>query len=156
MTERSITHASFTVERHYDAPLARVFEAFADPEIKARWSCHDNWGAVEFDFRNGGREVSRGGPPGGPVYTFDGRYHDIVPENRIVFTYDMYRDETRMSVSVATIEFSPSGSGTRLLFTENGAFLDGEDTPAQRKHGTGEGLDNLEKELSRSPAAKTA
>ena len=37
MTERSVTHATFTVERTYDASPARVFNAFADPAIKRRW-----------------------------------------------------------------------------------------------------------------------
>jgi uncharacterized protein YndB with AHSA1/START domain len=37
MTERSVTHATFTLQRIYDAPLAKVFKAFADPAIKRRW-----------------------------------------------------------------------------------------------------------------------
>jgi uncharacterized protein YndB with AHSA1/START domain len=153
MTERSVTHATFVIERVYEASPARVFAAFADPKAKARWACHDDWRVIEIDFQAGGREVSRGGPPGGPVYTFDGRYQDIVPEHRIVFTYAMYRDATRLSVSVATITFRSEGAGTRLTFTEQGAFLDGHDTPAQREHGTGQGLDNLEAELRRQATA---
>jgi len=156
MTERTVQHGNFTIERHYDVEPARVFEAFADSEIKAQWACHDDWGAVEFDFSVGGREVSRGGPPGGPVYTFDARYHDIVPQRRIIFTYDMYRDDTRLSVSVATIEFSPAGAGTRLLFTEHGAFLDGHDKPETRQHGSGVGLDNLDAFLRGQPLVKSA
>ena len=37
MAERSVTHATFTLERTYDAPPAKVFKAFADPAIKRRW-----------------------------------------------------------------------------------------------------------------------
>jgi hypothetical protein len=47
---------------------------------------------------------------------------------------------------------SPSRSGTSLVFTEQGAFLDGLDTPAQREHGTGVGLERLDAELRRELA----
>ena len=68
MAERSVTHATFVVERTYDAPPARVFAAWADPAAKARWFAGpDEWGSAvfELDFRVGGREVSRGTAPDG-------------------------------------------------------------------------------------------
>jgi uncharacterized protein YndB with AHSA1/START domain len=143
MTERSVTHATFTIERTYQASPARVFTAWSQREAKARWSsCHEG-AHHEMDFRVGGQEIYRGGPPGGPIYTNNTRYQDIVPDQRIVFTYEMRCDDTRISVSVVTVEFKPSGAGTRMIFTEQGAFLDGHDTPAQREHGTKIGLDNL-------------
>lgn len=149
MTARSVTHATFVLERGYGAPPARVFAAWADREAKARWfSCHPEH---ELDFRVGGRELARGGEPGGPVYTTHILYQDIVPERRIVYTYDVLRDDSRMSVSVVTVQFEPDGAGTRLVFTEQGAFLDGHDTPAGREHGTRVGLERLDAELQREP-----
>jgi len=136
MTERSVTHATFVVERSYEASPARVFAAWADPAAQARWFAGpDEWETAEFelDFRVGGRETNRGGPPGGPVHSFHGYYQDIVPDQRIIYTYDMHLDETRISVSLATVEFTPAGRGTRLIFTEQGAFLDGYDNPAPRE-----------------------
>jgi uncharacterized protein YndB with AHSA1/START domain len=47
----------------------------------------------------------------------------------------MLVDGIRISVSVATAEFEPEADGTRLVFTEQGAFLDGHETPARREHG---------------------
>jgi uncharacterized protein YndB with AHSA1/START domain len=108
MSERSVTHATFVVERSYDASPARVFAAWATPKAKARWFVGpDEWEASdhELDFRVGGRERVSGGPKGGPVHAFDARYQDIVPNERIVSTYDMHLDETRISVSLATVEF---------------------------------------------------
>src|SRR5438046_1532079 len=157
MIERTVTHATFVVERTYDASLSRVFAAWANPAAKARWfSGPDEWESSkhELDFRIGGREINRGGPPGGPVHTFEGRYYDIVPDQHIVYTYDMHLDDTRISVSLATVELKPTGTGTRLTFTEQGAFLDGHDTPAQRvQQGTGALLDALGAELRREPAS---
>lgn len=147
MTERSVKHATFTIERTYPASPKRVFSAWSQPAAKLRWSsCHE--GAThELDFRVGGQELYRGGPPGGPIYTNNTRYQDIVPDQRIVFTYEMRRDDTRISVSVVTVEFEPSGAGTRMTFTEQGAFLDGHDAPAHREHGTKVALDELGKAL---------
>jgi uncharacterized protein YndB with AHSA1/START domain len=156
MTERSVTHATFVIERTYSASPARVFAAWSDPAIKSRWfTGPEEWGPdeLDLDFRIGGREISRGGPKGGPVHTYEGRYYDIVPNERIVYAYDMHIDETRISVSVATVEFKPAGTGTRLIFTEQGAYLDGHDTSAEREHGTGELLDALGAELRRQPAS---
>jgi uncharacterized protein YndB with AHSA1/START domain len=60
----------------------------------------------------------------------------------------MLLQETRISVSLATVEFTPVGdNGTRLVFTEQGAFLDGRESPARRAEGMGSLLDALEKEV---------
>jgi uncharacterized protein YndB with AHSA1/START domain len=155
MTERSVTHSTFVIERTYAVPPARVFAAFADPMTKARWFARtDEWGPDQhtLDFRVGGRETSRGGPPGGPVHSFDGRYHEIVPDRRIIFAYDLSLDETLISVSLATVEFQPEGSGTRLIFTEQGAFLESYDDPAERERGFGALLDALGAVLERESA----
>ena len=103
MIERSITHATFVLERTYDATPARVFNAFADPVAKARWFVGpEDWdqGERSMDFRVGGREVDAGGPKGGPTSYFEARYQDIVPDQRIVYTYEMRLDGVRISVSL--------------------------------------------------------
>ncbi|EYF03814.1 SRPBCC family protein [Chondromyces apiculatus] len=156
MKERSVTHATFTIERTYDASPARVFAAWANPVAKRRWSvCHDEGGAAEYalDFRIGGRERLRASSPGGTTHAVDGHYLDIVPDQRIVYAYDMLLNDARVSVSLVTVEFKPEGTGTRMVFTEQGAFLDGHDTPAQREHGTNVGMDRLIEELQREAVA---
>lgn len=156
MTERSVTHTTFAIERTYDVPPSRVFAAFADPAVKRRWfSGPPEWGQNEgtMDFRVGGRETSRGGPPEGPIHAFSALYYDIVPDQRIIFGYDMHLDDTRISVSLATVEITPAGKGSRLTFTEQGAFLDGFDDPGGRERGTMELLDALGAELKRQSGA---
>jgi uncharacterized protein YndB with AHSA1/START domain len=139
MNERSIRHTTFVIERTYGASPTRVFAAWADPEAKAQWFPK----ADEFEFRVGGREFNRSSHEG-VIYTYDAHYQDIVPDQRIAYTYIMDRDETRISVSVTTVEFKPAGTGTRLIYTEQGAFLDGEDKPEYREHGTKVLLDALD------------
>ena len=62
---------------------------------------------------------------------------------RIVTTYAMHQHDRRISVSLATVEPHFESSGTRLTFTESGAYLDEFDNPETREQGTAEVLDAL-------------
>ena len=147
MSGRSVEHGTFVVEREYQASPERAFAAWANPEAKARWFVGSD-ANLELDFRVGGRERHSGAAPDGNTYSYEALYQDIVPGERIVYTYEMHLDETRISVSLATVEFKPWGhNGTRLVFTEQGAFLDGHEFPARRAEGMGGLLDALDMEL---------
>jgi uncharacterized protein YndB with AHSA1/START domain len=152
MSDRSVVHDTFVIERTLNAAPKVVFDAFADPAKKAKWfGAPDNGDAkLDLDFRVGGREFNRGGEPGGAVYTYEAVYRDIVEGERIVTTYEMTLDGARISVSLATTEFLPDGAGTRLIYTETGAYLDGLDEPAARQHGTNEMLDSLVRYIDES------
>jgi uncharacterized protein YndB with AHSA1/START domain len=143
MTTRSSEHATFVIERTYDAPPSRVFALWASREAKATWFGQSDEAAYQLDFTLGGSERNVGGPPGGPIYVFDATYQDIVPDQRIVYDYFMTADDERISVSVTTVEFAADGDGTRLTFTEQGVFLDGTDTADAREGGTIGLLDKL-------------
>lgn len=150
MTERSVTHATFTVERSYDAPPAKVFKAFADPAIKRRWFVEgEGWDVEEFtgEFKVGGFERSRFRFRGGEPVRNDTSYHDIVPNERIIFAYTMTIGDNRISSSLATFQFKAASGGTQLIFTEQGAFLDGLDSAAPREGGWKQLLDALGRAL---------
>ena len=139
MTERSTEHTTFVLERRYAASPARVFAAWADPVQKAQWFVGpDEWIKFthETDFRVGGRERISTGPAGEAMHKFDCCYQDIVPDQRIIYSYIMHLDDTPMSISLTTIELRPDGAGTRLTFTEQGVFLDGTDWVANREEGS--------------------
>jgi uncharacterized protein YndB with AHSA1/START domain len=144
--EHSIVHASFSLSRVYPAPPALVFQALSDPAAKARWfGGGDTYAVLErsMDIRPGGREHLSGRWANGLVSKFDALYYDVVPNERLVYTYEMHLDERKISVSLATMEIKPEGTGTRLTVTEQGAFLDGYDDAGSREHGTGFLLDKL-------------
>jgi uncharacterized protein YndB with AHSA1/START domain len=157
MADSSVIHDMFSIERTYPAAQSRVFAAFASKEAKDTWNDDPDLGPAqgdaslkEFDFRPGGRERF-GFEYDGKSYRYDALYYDIVPDQRIVYSYEMYADDARISVSVATIEFAKSGDGTALTWTEQGAYLDGIDGPQAgdiRKGGTEEILDGLARYLT--------
>ncbi|HEY0719924.1 MAG TPA: SRPBCC family protein [Gammaproteobacteria bacterium] len=153
MTTHTTIHCSFSIERHLSAPPAQVFNAWATPELKKRWFCGpEEWSSIgyQLDFRVGGNEHLVSGPAQGPMHVYDAHIEDIVPNERIVYSYDMsLDDERRVSVSLATIELEPEGDGTRLVFTEEDVFLDDAYEEMSREQGTRLLLDQLENELRR-------
>jgi uncharacterized protein YndB with AHSA1/START domain len=144
---RSVVHATFHLERTYDAPVARVWTALTDEAAKQRWlgGTPGRWELLErhMDVRVGGRERLRGRWEGGVVSTFDAIYHDVIPNERLVYTYEMHLDDKKISVSLATMQLKADGGKTTLMITEQGAFLDGYDDAGSREHGTGYLLDAL-------------
>jgi uncharacterized protein YndB with AHSA1/START domain len=156
VTERSVHHTTFVIERTYPVQPARVFAAWASREAKGIWmddpDTKSDGTESQFDFSVGGYERFGGLAPNGTAYRYDARYYDIVPDQRIVYSYEMYAGEDRMSVSLATVTIVPDGDGAKLTYTEQGAFLDGIDTPAARQGGTEWLLDNLGKYLAGAAA----
>lgn len=151
----SVVHSEFTIQRRYPHSPARAFSAFADPELKARWfRPPPSWTEREYelDFRTGGHELSTGRDDDGVNHAFRSRIHDVVEDERIVFAYDLLLDDRLISVSLTTIEFRPDGDGTELVFTEQGAFFDDLEDPAEREHGTGKLIEALDGFLAAAEA----
>jgi uncharacterized protein YndB with AHSA1/START domain len=143
---RSVVHAAFCIERTYPASRSQVFKALTDPIAKAKWfTGGNNYTTLEraMDVRAGGRERLKGRWDSGVVSRFDALYHDVVPDERIIYTYEMHLDERKISVSLATFELKPAAAGTRLVVTEHGAYLDGYDDADSRERGTNFLLDAL-------------
>jgi uncharacterized protein YndB with AHSA1/START domain len=157
MTEQSVIHSTFVIERNYAKPPKTVFAAFADVGKKRRWFAEGEGHELqqfELDFRVGGSELLKyrlkaGTPVAGMLLTNEGRYQDIVPEQRIVAAATMDLGEKRIVISLVTFEFLQTLNGTDLILTHQGTYLDGVRglTPPMLEGGWRKLLDNLQMEL---------
>jgi uncharacterized protein YndB with AHSA1/START domain len=141
-----VVHRTLGVERTYPVPPARVFAAFADPATKRRWFAESPGVEVEefaLDFRVGGFERTRFRFVGGAPMRNDTLFLDIADDERIVFAYALSAGEVRASAALTTVELAADRGGTRVLLTEQVAFLDGVDGAASRRSGWGALLDRL-------------
>jgi uncharacterized protein YndB with AHSA1/START domain len=151
MSDHPAAHATFSLERSYPSGPARVFAAWAEPAAKAQWFAGPD-SEHRLDFRIGGHEVTRGANSDGQVMTFESTYHDIVPSARIVYSSTLSVGEKVATVSLTTVEILPAGGGSRLVLTEQGAYLDGLEDPRWREQGTSDQLDALGADLEKSGA----
>lgn len=144
---RCVVHASFDLKRTYDAAVARVWRALTDEAAKSKWFCGTpgQWELLErqMDVRPGGKERLKGRWESGVVSTFDAVYHDVIPNERLIYSYEMRLDDKKISVSLATLQLTAVDGKTTLSVTEQGAFLDGYDDAGSRERGTGHLLDAL-------------
>ena len=153
---RSIKHGSFSIERYFNYDIATLYRAWTDPAAKARWfnGPADKWTEVlrEMDVRVGGRERAIGKFADGSESRFEAIYFDVVSDRRLVYTYDMYWQGKKISVSLASVEFVVQGKdgsrGAKLIVTEQHAFLDGYEDAGNRERGTQGLMDNLEVALA--------
>ena len=144
----TITHDTFTIERTLDATPERVFEALSKPEIKARWFV----GPVEWkqnerrmDFRVGGKERLSGTHAGGMTSVFDATYFDIVPNERVVYVYEMTVNGEKISTSLATFRIERADDKTKLVLVEQGAYFG--DAPYAGNDSRREGTEALMNQL---------
>lgn len=150
----TVEHATFAIERELPAGPKHAFRFFAEAELKARWNeCHPDWTVLEdvFDFREGGAERKLWLTGDGAEQTFRAHYFDIVPARRIIYAYEMGFAGKRVSVSLVTIEFTPAGAATRMVFTEQATYL-GAGMHTEREAGTQWGLDRLVEVISAEKA----
>jgi uncharacterized protein YndB with AHSA1/START domain len=155
MEKSTVIHSTFQLERKLKASPERIFTAFADEATKRRWFFEGNSHSLEhheLDFKVGGKERTQmkmgpGTPVSGMTLVNETVYEDIVPARRIVTAYRMSMDGKPFSVSLATIELVPAGSGTDLVLTHQGAYFEGADGPEMRKGGWESLLNKLVKEL---------
>jgi uncharacterized protein YndB with AHSA1/START domain len=106
------------VTRTFDAPARVVFEAWTKPELFEQWWVPRSMGmtlrSCELDVRTGGKyRLVFGDDPANPM-AFFGRYLDVVPNRRIVWT----NEESGADGSVTTATFEEKNGKTTLVMSE--------------------------------------
>lgn len=146
MTHTTMEHRTSTLERTYAASPARVFHAWENPDLRRLWGSPSD--AVEIrneaaDFRVGGEDVQLCMVEGVAVARVVGRYLDIVPEARIVYSEAISAGETLLGVSLVSAEFIAAGNGTRMVLTLQTVAVDGSDLLGGVLEGWTNALDRL-------------
>jgi len=102
------------VTRSFDAPARLVFEAWSNPELFQRWWVPKSMGmhlhSCEMDVRTGGTYRLNFGDG----MDFFGRYIEVTPQARIVWT----NDEEGENASVTTVTFEEKDGRTLLVMSE--------------------------------------
>ncbi|MDB5096195.1 MAG: hypothetical protein JWM80_616 [Cyanobacteria bacterium RYN_339] len=146
-------HGTFTIERTFPTPVEKAFAAWTTLDTKARWFMgppERGWKILrrELDVRVGGHEIMEGAFPDGFVTLYEGRYHVVEPNRRLVTSFDLFLAGELHSVALDTVDFEPTAAGgTRMVFTETTVYIDGEDATAGRREGTALHLDRLSRLL---------
>jgi uncharacterized protein YndB with AHSA1/START domain len=142
-----VSDTTARIERSFDAPAEKVFDAFTSEEVMRRWWHADpDWETpvAEVDLRLGGavRVVMRN-PRDGADYGGGGVYTEIDPPRRLAFTWLWDGDDTRQLIE---IDFEEADGLTRVRFTHSGLW--NEEAVRSHERGWGVALDNLARALA--------
>jgi uncharacterized protein YndB with AHSA1/START domain len=142
------TGHDLTIERTYEAPADRVFEAFTSEEVMRRWwHAGPEWVTSEarVDLRIGGEVRVVMGDPDGDSHGGGGVYTEIQPPSRLAFTWIWDDDEDQVE-QLIVIDFEESDGKTLVRFTHQNLW----NADAVRSHekGWNLALDNLEQALA--------
>jgi uncharacterized protein YndB with AHSA1/START domain len=119
----AIDRPTIHMQRLFDAPRALMWAAWSKPEMIVRWLGPVTWPAVSYtsDFRVGGDwSATLQSTAGEGSYRQFGVYLEIVPEERLVFTFkwaEGHEDGTPVDTQVTVILSDNPGGGTQLDFT---------------------------------------
>jgi len=134
---------SLTLVRHFKAPPKLVYAAWTRPELIAQWwgPHHTRCESAEAELKVGGRfRTVLVEQEGGARHEVSGRYSEIVPDTKLVFSWAWV--STPDKVSRVTVRFRPSGEGTEVTVTHD-QFVD-EQAAINHTRGWTHSLERLE------------
>ena len=106
------------VTRIFDAPRSTVYEAWSQADLFQRWWVPKSAAGIslvscDLDVRTGGTYRLGFSAGGSDIMTFYGRYIEVVPNDRIVWTNDEGEEG-----AVTTVTFEDQAGKTLLTFHE--------------------------------------
>jgi uncharacterized protein YndB with AHSA1/START domain len=141
-----MTDVTLQLERTFPAPAAEVYEAWTDPDVLRRWfAAGPDWDTpvAEADVRVGGRyRVTMRNPGTGDEHTVAGVYEEVVPGERLVYTWAW--EDGAEPESTVTVEFRDAGDSSTVVLTQVLATAESRDQHTKGWNGC---LDNLERRV---------
>jgi uncharacterized protein YndB with AHSA1/START domain len=120
MSPRSPDDEYLQIERWISAPRALVYQAFTDPSRMMQWFGPRGFTAttVELDVRPGG--AWRAGMRGldGKELVASGVYREVVPNERLVFTYAWEEGAGRGHETECQLQLADENGQTRMTFRQ--------------------------------------
>ena len=134
---------SLTIKRRFKAPPEKVFNAWADPEKVKHWMGPGEVKVLrtEGDARTGGRFRWVMRAPDGEDHDVSGTYREVIPNEKLVFTWAWKSTPERESL--VTLTFKSDGGGTMMTLLHEQFF---DDTARDRhQQGWNSAMDKLGK-----------
>lgn len=146
MATAAAVKPSLIIKRRFNAPPPKVFSAWTDPEKVKRWMGPGEVKAlrVESDPRTGGGYRWLMQSPDGEQHDVSGVYREVIPNQKLVFTWAWKSTPERKSL--VTVEIKPDGTGSLMTLTHE-QFFDVE-ARDRHQHGWNGAMDKLEKYLA--------
>lgn len=140
------TKPSLAIKRRFNAPPEKVFSAWTDPEKVKRWMGPGEVKTlrVESDLRTGGHYRWLMQSPDGEQHDVSGVYREVIPNEKLVFTWAWKTMPERESL--VTVTFRKDGSGTIMTLTHE-QFFD-EDARDRHQHGWNGAMEKLDRYLT--------
>ena len=124
---------SLTLKRRLKAAPAQVYAAWTDPEKIMKWLGPEQMETLraQADARVGGRFRIVMRSPDGEEHDVSGTYREVVPNEKLVFTWAWRSTPERESI--VTVQIKPDGSGSLLTLVHEKFF----DEAARDRHQAG-------------------
>ena len=146
MVTATAVKPSLTIKRRFNAPPAKVFSAWTDPEKVRRWMGPGEVKVLQVEShpRTGGRYRWVMQSPDGEKHDVSGVYREVIPNQKLVFTWAWKSTPERESL--VTVDIKPDGTGSLMTLTHEQFF----DDEARDRHqqGWNGAMDKLEKYLA--------
>jgi uncharacterized protein YndB with AHSA1/START domain len=119
---------SLSLKRYYHVPVERVFRAWTDPQALRQWFGPSDEGKILVSETDRGRYRIVMQMPSGEQHRVGGVYREIVPNEKLVFTWAW--ESTPERESVVTVRMKRAGDGTDMTLIHEQFF----DEPARDRH----------------------
>jgi uncharacterized protein YndB with AHSA1/START domain len=142
----TIHQDTIRLERDFDVPPNRVFEAYADPGKRVRWVVPSATEVLIYsatDFSVGGTDDFICGPRKDPAYTGSTRYEHIEQDAVIVCHERLHHDGRLLSLATISWTFDSLLGGTRLTLVDQVTAIDSAQTLTGHRIGHTAALTNL-------------
>lgn len=143
-------HDTIRLTQHVDASVADVWTAYADSDARARWSVPAGEEMVydQSEFREGGHDRYRCGPPETLDFHAETEYTRIVPNELVVYTETVKNEGQPLATGLVTWEFEPDDEGTLVTVTSQAVSFVGSGMIDGTRNGHTKALEQLSRHLA--------